>query len=467
MAYNGRRVLYTEVKDITKENVVSVLDKIREGWKSNKTEALELHNRRRGDAPILTRTKYIRDDIVNIVAENRADEIVSFWNGYVYGEPMQYVRRSSNSSVADDVEKINNYCYAEGKFSKDIQRGEWQFETGISYVMCLPKTNEDTGESPFKLHVLSPIDTCVVRWTGVSHDVVVAFVEIYRQDKDSYYFGYTKNASFEIDDGVVTKWEPHIIGEIPIVEYACSTRMGAFEKVLPLLDAIDTLQSNRLDDVEQFVQAFLKFTGVDKMTEEDIALFKKLKSVFLPEGGDVGMITASLNQQQIQVFKDDLYQSVLTICEMPNRNGGSSTSDTGTAVVYRDGWSAAETRAKAIDLETDASEKQLLQIMINIIDGCEAKLSDIDVKHTRKNYDNLLTKVQALVSMLASNKIGELDAFITCGLFSDPEKACENGKRRAEEEAKAAEKLTVEEKTTSQNDSGGDNGNVNPDETST
>ena len=129
---------------------------------------------------------------------------------------------------------------------------------------------------------------------------------------------------------------------------------------------------------------FLKFTGVDKMTEEDIALFKKLKSVFLPEGGDVGMITASLNQQQIQVFKDDLYQSVLTICEMPNRNGGSSTSDTGTAVVYRDGWSAAETRAKAIDLETDASEKQLLQIMINIIDGCEAKLSDIDVKHTRK-----------------------------------------------------------------------------------
>ena len=46
------------------------------------------------------------------------------------------------------LKKINNYCYAEGKFSKDIQRGEWQFETGISYVMCLPKTNEDTGESP-------------------------------------------------------------------------------------------------------------------------------------------------------------------------------------------------------------------------------------------------------------------------------------------------------------------------------
>ena len=42
MAYNGRRVLYTEVKDITKENVVSVLDKIREGWEVKQERSLSI-----------------------------------------------------------------------------------------------------------------------------------------------------------------------------------------------------------------------------------------------------------------------------------------------------------------------------------------------------------------------------------------------------------------------------------------
>lgn len=31
---------------------------------------------------------------------------------------------------------------------------------------------------------------------------------------------------------------------------------------------------------------------------------------------------------------------------MPNRNGNASTSDTGSAVIMRDGWSDAEARAK-------------------------------------------------------------------------------------------------------------------------
>ena len=39
-----------------------------------------------------------------------------------------------------------------------------------------------------------------------------------------------------------------------------------------------------------------------------------------------------------QTLKNDLYQTILTICGIPNRNGGSSTSDTGNAVIFRDGW---------------------------------------------------------------------------------------------------------------------------------
>jgi len=49
---------------------------------------------------------------------------------------------------------------------------------------------------------------------------------------------------------------------IPIIEYpANKARLGAFEIVLPLLDAINNVESNRMDGVEQFIQAFWKFIG--------------------------------------------------------------------------------------------------------------------------------------------------------------------------------------------------------------
>ena len=48
------------------------------------------------------------------------------------------------------------------------------------------------------------------------------------------------------------KNEPHVLGGVPIFEYpANAARMGAFEVILPLLDAINETESNRLDDVVQ------------------------------------------------------------------------------------------------------------------------------------------------------------------------------------------------------------------------
>ena len=43
-------------------------------------------------------------------------------------------------------------------------------------------------------------------------------------------------------------------------------------------------------------------------------------------------IASELNQTNTQTIVDDLEDAYLTICGMPNRNGGSSTSDTGQAV---------------------------------------------------------------------------------------------------------------------------------------
>ena len=111
---------------------------------------------------------------------------------------------------------------------------------------------------------------------------------------------------------------------------------------------------------------------------------------------------------------------------MPNRNGGLSTSDTGSAVIMRDGHSSAESRFKSDELMVKESERKFLKIILQIIRstvGTSLKLADIETKFTRRNYENGLVKSQILTTMLANDKIHPSLAFAHCGLFSDPEDA--------------------------------------------
>lgn len=60
---------------------------------------------------------------------------------------------------------------------------------------------------------------------------------------------------------------PHYFGAVPLTEYwnnACER--GDFERVLPLIDAYDLLQSDRVNDKQQFADALLVLTGVMGLT---------------------------------------------------------------------------------------------------------------------------------------------------------------------------------------------------------
>lgn len=105
--------------------------------------------------------------------------------------------------------------------------------------------------------------------------------------------------------------------------------------------------------------------------------------------GDI-LVESKPHQTQSQTLKDDYYNAMLTICGMPNRNGGSSTSDTGSAVLLRDGWSDAEARAKDSENVFKRAEKKMLKLVLRIcrdLGGLTLKLSDIDMKFTRRNYE--------------------------------------------------------------------------------
>lgn len=427
---NGRRVIKTSVREITKDNVVDVLQKALGTHELNRSEIDYLWNYYRGKQPILHRTKEVRPEICNKIVENRANEIVSFKVGYLCGEPIQYVGRNGEEVTAKAITALNELMFAEDKATQDQEIVEWQMICGTAYRLVLPDEPGEEDESPFEMYTLDPRDTFIVYSNEIGNKPLMG-VKYYKDDEEVLRFSvYTENRYYLIEGDILKEEKAHALDMIPIFEYpANNARLGSFEIVLPLLDTINNVISNRIDGVEQFIQAFIKFVNCD-ITKDEYEEFLELGAIKVKSAdgqtADVDIVTNELNQSQTQTLKDDLYNAILTICGIPNRNGGSSTSDTGAAVLLRDGWSLAEARAKDSEHMFKKSEKKMLKLVLRICrDLCDIdlRLKDIDLQFTRRNYENIQTKSQVLVSMLQQTKIHPLLAFQHSGLFVDPENA--------------------------------------------
>lgn len=452
---NGRRMIKTSVSEITDANVVEVLMKALTTHDLNRSEIEYLWNYYRGDQPIKNRVKDVRPEICNKIVENRANEIVSFKVGYLCGEPIQYVSRNGNESTVKAINSLNEMMFAEDKATKDQEIVEWQMICGTAFRLILPDEPGEDDEAPFEIFTLDPRDTFVVYSNEVGNKPIMA-VKYSKDDTEIFHYSiYTENRYYLVEDGILKESTSHALDMIPIFEYpANSARLGSFEIVLPLLDAINNVESNRLDGMEQIIQAFIKFVNCD-ITAEDFKELKDLGAIKVKsvdgQAADVGVVNTDLNQDQSQTLKEDLYNAVLTICGMPNRNGGSSTSDTGAAVLLRDGWSLAEARAKDSENVFKKNEKKMLKLVLRIcrdLGNVTLYLKDIDMKFTRRNYEAIQSKSQVLISMLQEPKIHPQLAFQHSGMFSDSESAYTMSKKYYEEEqAKALELAKVAQPT--------------------
>lgn len=454
----GRRQILSVTREITPQNVVRELERVLTECALNASECDYLYRFYKGEQPILGRKKRVRPDINNKVLINRANEIVSFKTGYLVGEPIQYI--GANEDVSDDVNRLNVLMRARNKHLLDKEIVDWQHICGTAYRMVLPTQD---GITPFGIWTLDPRATFVVYYADhTRRPLMGVYVTCVNPNTGiSRYCVYTDTFYIEVESGSIVEgsYKEHSLGMVPIIEYpANSARLGAFEIVLAPLNAINMIESNRVDGVEQFVQSLMKFINCD-IDEDKFKALVELGAIKVssPEGkkADVEIITSELNQQQTQVVVSDMYDAILTICGMPNRNGGSSTSDTGSAVIMRDGWSAAEARAKDSETMFRAPENQTLRLILRILrdtSGYSLNLNveDLDIKFTRRNYADIQSKSQVLISMLAQPKIHPKLAFTHSGMFSDPEAAYlmsaqyveEQERKMQEQQTKLAEKAS-------------------------
>ena len=466
--FKGRRVIYSDYEKVTEDNLIEILTESITAHHLNAGQINYLWNYYKGVQPILDRTKEVRPEINNTVVENHAQEIVAFKVGYQLAEPLQYTTRmqseekkeqndfdaetpSEYDKTLDAVNELNTLMFAEDKASCDRDLFEWMCICGVGYRMVEADTAEDVedGGAPFEIYTLDPRHTFIVRSSAYHHKVLMSvWVSIDPTTKGEIYNVYTDTDYYLVNGNQIIENRPHTYKYNPIIEYRLNNaRMGVFEPVLPLLDAINKIESNRLDDIEQTVQALLKFINCDIEETTFKEMLKlgavKVKTTDPQLKADIDTIVTNLDQTGTQTTKDDLYQAVVNICGMPNRNGqGGSTSDTGAAVLLRDGWTLAEAAAKSYELQFKRAERDFLRVCLEICkqsseSNLDLRIRDIELAFNRRNYENILVKSQVLTTMLATNKVHPQLAFQACGLFTDPDAAykqsCEYTEQNKEE----------------------------------
>lgn len=429
---HGRVEVLTGVDEITRDNLASVLEECLAVHGFNAAQIDYLYRYNRGIQPILGRKKQTRPEINNKVVENHAVEVSQFTAAYFMGEPVVYVRRGEGDS--SDIETLNNYMMFEDKATRDMELATWMAICGVGYRMVLPDREafDDSDLAPFELDTLDPRHTFVAYSTGFGHRRMLGVHMVRRRNAQGSYkwlhCGYTKTHYFEMwAGGEIIKWEPHTLRDIPIFEYRLNMNMlGSFEPAISVLDAINTIQSNRVDGLEQFVQSFLKFVNCD-INEDTVKQLQAMGAIVLKSvngmESDVDIVAQELNQEQTQTIVDYLYERVLNICGLPSAtSGGSSTKDTGNAVFLRDGWAQAESRAQITEKLWRKSEREFLKLVLRIMGetrDVDLRLSVVECKFTRRQHDNLQSKCQALTSLLQAGIAPDV-AIATSGLFNDP-----------------------------------------------
>lgn len=433
----GRRPIETPETEINQTNVLKVvMGKAEPIHLLNKNEIRFLHNYYLGSQPVLHRTKEYHAEITNRIVENHANECVGFYTGYMSGTPCSYVRSETATGDGEEIARLSNALQYEGKDALDRRLWQWMLECGHGYRIVLPDKGYNGNypdETPLLVDVPDPDMAYVIYNSGIGHKPIANVLHIprnYQNDLNDLICVYTPNQYFEIDNGKVTKSESHSLGMLPMVEYKLNPeRMGLFEPAIPVLDAINDLESNRLDGVAQFIQSIMVFTNclVDKDALDQV---KELGAMCLKSTSglpaSVSQIANELDQQQSQTLLDSMLNVYRSLTAMPSATGSeNATSDNVGAVIVRNGWNHTEARAQQYENMFKFAERQSLSVMLKILRdtaGSRLMASDVEIRLPRRQYDNLQSKVQVFIQMLDSSADPHL-AFEISHLYTDPEAA--------------------------------------------
>lgn len=453
----GRRVIYTNVPEVTEDNIISVLQQaaIIHGMNAERVNYLLRYEA--GYQPI-ARVKVFRPEIDFQACDNVANEIVEFKRGFHWSNPITLVQRGLKDSGGDEEQRgvslLNEQYLANGIHGKQQDLGRFVEICGVGYTYVDVNANWQPGDAYYNIVTLDPRYTFVIRSNYyVDHRVMVGVTFSTDDSGNTYYTAFTKDRRYEIQN-LVTKvngqrrakavWEEisgrgsgsrNPLGMVPIVEWIRDyDRTGCFERQIPEMDALNVMASDLVNDVDQTTQSIWWANDVDFERDPETNEPKK------PGSGDWVMSqTAENGKPSIQALSPNYdYKGILenyTVrrdlilqkCNVPRRSSTSGGSS-GVAMDSANGFAVAELSASKQEYIMAACKMEEVKVVLAAIKLCPAieadspmlklRYSDMQASIKRqKNYE-LTTKINAFATGV-SHGINGLHMLRAINLFED------------------------------------------------
>ena len=363
----------------------------------------KLHAYYDGQHAILNRT--LSSDLLpnNKLVCNHAEYISDMAVGYVFGSPISY--------TGDEAKELNDIFI---EIDEDSHNNELALECsicGVGYELLY--MNDEDVPTP-ELATLSPLNAFLVVDDTVKHKPMFAVSYSPKYDIHDTLKGYDVSVytdsqvfryfftSLQDKNPKLIEEEEHYFGAVPVIEYQNNKKLkGDFEGVISLIDAYNLLQSDRVNDKEQMVDALLAVVGASLGDDQDekvetARLLKEMKIIELDEGGDAKWLVKGLNEQQTEILKKSLKDDIHEFSKVPcltdeNFVGNAS----GVAMKYK--LLGFEQLGKTKERYFKKGLRQRLKLMANIENirakNIDVKTIDITMKRSLPVDDELLARI--------------------------------------------------------------------------
>lgn len=402
-----------------------------------------------GDQAILKRTKSDKSLSNNKLVTNHAAYIADFTSGYLLGEPITYSAENAAERGVIDALKAAESSVQDIDLALDAAVFGRAYE--LDYI-----GEDDNGNAAIKLARLSPLSAFVVYDDTVEQKPVfgVYYFPIYDENGELKKYkcsAYTDKVaySFEIGTGYMPLSQdidvkPHFFSAVPLFEiYNNGRRKSDFEQADSLMDAYNLLQSDRVNDKEQFVDAFLVLKGstFGDDNDEKIKNFNALKEqrvLELPaEGADANYLIRQFDENSIEVLKNAIATDIHKVTGVPDMSDENFASNaSGVAIKYKLLGLEQITKTKERYFAEGIKYRlRLFAAVLAVMGKPKADISAVTVTFSRSLPVNELERAQ-IVQML-SGYVPTVLLYSLLPFIDDPEKAAELMRAEKEESLKA------------------------------
>ncbi len=276
----------------------------------------------------------------NIVIVNHPKYIVDTNVGYLLGNPVDY-----QPTEGIDIEPVKDAYKKQTINDLDVEIARDCGIFGLQYEWLY--ANEDSepksAEVDNKQIVLVRDDTIehnklfAVMWRDIyqgdenKHDKLL-YQEIVMVDKEIRRTYRLKNKQLEMIDE-----EEHVFGDVPVIEYRNNPDLkGDFEDVISLIDAYNILQSDRVNDKEQLVDAILVIHQMDFKDTDIDSLLEHRVIAGVPADAKVEYLVKNLNEADTDVLRQTIENDIHKISMVPNMSDENFIGNSsGVAIRYK------------------------------------------------------------------------------------------------------------------------------------